>query len=788
MEATVLSIGKSVLNGALSYAKSTVAGEVALQLGVQGDQAFITDELEMMQAFLEAAHEERDDHKVVKTWVKQVRDMAYDVEDSLQDFAVRIENYSWWRIRTLLDRRRVAKEMKDLRIKVEDVSQRNVRYRLIRRSGCKPTSNDEQSTISTEVQLQIAEATRAALQDKKKVDLVKLITRDDDVPSAIAVWGSSSDVGVASIIRAAYNNQDVKSKFECRAWMRLTHPFNPNDFFASLVRQFYGELCKDNVKRTGLQVLKHMESQDNLVDEFNRFVTDNRYLVVINDVSTIEEWDWIKTYFPNNKGSQIIVSTQQFEVASLCTEQPYMLSEIEQNWSIDKEFFAFYKKVDTRTEEDDKAGSSSTEPEKLTPASAMAAALVEGELIDRVAAKAKVMELLTPVGNQGGEVIAIYGMGGLGKTTLVRSVYQQEHGDRFQRRAWLTVSRSFTEQEFIGDLLQQFLRNNADKGEFGCGSGSGSSKEPIVQLAEILLEHKCLVVLDDLWSVGKWRWIMKLLPPPRNDGRNRIIVTTRELNIAESCSSRKENIYNLELLNETDARKLFQKKVFKDTMERDNCSYSPDMIEQENLILKKCGGLPLAISTVGSFLSSKPKTAIEWRNLNKHISAELEVNPELGMIKTVLTSSYEGLPYVLKPCFLYLSIFSEDQDIRWKRLVRRWIAEGYSRGIRGMTAEEIGTGYITQLIKRTMVQPSKGATRRTRRIVFLQVHDLIREIGISKAVEENLVTTLEGSCNINTEGKIRHLAVSSSWRRDQDAFECALDLSRLRSLTVFLIR
>ena len=60
METTVLSIGKSVLNGALSYAKSAVAEEVALQAGVQGDQAFITDELEMMQAVLEAAHEERD--------------------------------------------------------------------------------------------------------------------------------------------------------------------------------------------------------------------------------------------------------------------------------------------------------------------------------------------------------------------------------------------------------------------------------------------------------------------------------------------------------------------------------------------------------------------------------------------------------------------------------------------------------------------------------------------------------------------------------------------------------
>ena len=83
MEATAMSLGKAVLGGALSYAKSQAAEEVALQLGVQRDHAFIRGELEMMLAFLMAAHDERDEHMVVKTWVKQVRDVAYDVEDCL---------------------------------------------------------------------------------------------------------------------------------------------------------------------------------------------------------------------------------------------------------------------------------------------------------------------------------------------------------------------------------------------------------------------------------------------------------------------------------------------------------------------------------------------------------------------------------------------------------------------------------------------------------------------------------------------------------------------------------
>lgn len=58
MEATTLSLGKSVLDGALCYAKSAVVEEVVSQLGIQQDQAFNRDELEVMMAFLMAPHVE----------------------------------------------------------------------------------------------------------------------------------------------------------------------------------------------------------------------------------------------------------------------------------------------------------------------------------------------------------------------------------------------------------------------------------------------------------------------------------------------------------------------------------------------------------------------------------------------------------------------------------------------------------------------------------------------------------------------------------------------------------
>nr|CAB3456033.1 unnamed protein product [Digitaria exilis] len=351
MEATGLSVGKSVLSGALSYAKSTIAQEVALQLGVQRDQAFIRDELEMMLAFLMAAHEERDEHKVVKTWVKQVRDVAYDVEDCLQDFAVRLGRTSrWCFLRTLVVRRRVATRMKELRAKVEDVSQRNVRYQLIKGTRPKPATGAVASVISGATKFGIEEARRQ--KDKAKVDLSQLINEGNTDLRVISVWGANGLLGQTALVKGEYDNMKRRKRFNLYAWVRIVHPFSALDFLQCIMRQFYQTCFEEPVKtqeqtNIGAQVLKKMGAmkQDELVDAFIRHVNENSYLIVLNDLSTIEDWDAIKEYFPNNnKGSRIIVSTEHGEVASLCAGQESVVSELKQS-SIDESIFASYKVI-----------------------------------------------------------------------------------------------------------------------------------------------------------------------------------------------------------------------------------------------------------------------------------------------------------------------------------------------------------------------------------------------------------------------------------------------------------
>ncbi|KAM3405957.1 hypothetical protein ACQJBY_000163 [Aegilops geniculata] len=393
------------------------------------------------------------------------------------------------------------------------------------------------------------------------------------------------------------------------------------------------------------------------------------------------------------------------------------------------------------------------------------AAFKEFQLIGREKEKPEIIQLITNGDGRQFEVISVCGMGGLGKTTVVRDVYQsQELRGKFEKCACVTVMRPFNCDELLKNLAGQF------------------GYEDVADMVRHLEGKKCLIVLDDLSSTREWDAIIPHFIALETSSR--IIVTTRVEDIAKHCSKKRKNICKLQGLELNDAHDLFTQKVFDKTTDLDE--QYPELVEQTNMILKKCKGLPLAIVTIGGFLANQPKTALEWKKLNEHISAaELQMNPELEAIITVLNKSYDGLPYHLKSCFLYLSIFPEDYNIKLKRLLRRWIAEGYPGVVRNKCTEEVAESYFMDLISRSMLLPSQRSICDGKRIGSCQVHDLIREIGISKSMEGNLVLRLEEGCSLNTQGTARHLAVSSNWERDQSAFESIVDMSRVRSITVF---
>jgi hypothetical protein len=155
-------------------------------------------------------------------------------------------------------------------------------------------------------------------------DLTQLITKKDDADlQVISVWGASGGgIGTTSIIRKSYMDPEISHSFTCRAWVNLMHPFNPHEFVRSLMAHFYANSCQERQGGIiGVDVLTSMDAsatQGDLLSEFVQLVDKNRYLVVLEDLSTMAEWDSIRTFLPDRKnGSWIIVSSQKYEIASL---------------------------------------------------------------------------------------------------------------------------------------------------------------------------------------------------------------------------------------------------------------------------------------------------------------------------------------------------------------------------------------------------------------------------------------------------------------------------------------
>jgi hypothetical protein len=151
----VLGVAKSLVEGTLTKAQSAIDEESKLRQSAQRDLVFIAGEFQMMQSFLRVTTEEQVRTNVVSiTWVIQVRDLAYDVEDCIE-FVIHLDTKSdWWRRLIPSFMRRalpldVAVNMIDqLKARVHDVSQRNERYKLISDPGPKPVMEARQLGIS----------------------------------------------------------------------------------------------------------------------------------------------------------------------------------------------------------------------------------------------------------------------------------------------------------------------------------------------------------------------------------------------------------------------------------------------------------------------------------------------------------------------------------------------------------------------------------------------------------------------------------------------------------------
>lgn len=367
-------------------------------------------------------------------------------------------------------------------------------------------------------------------------------------------------------------------------------------------------------------------------------------------------------------------------------------------------------------------------------------------------------------------VVALLGMGGLGKTALAANIYRRAK-EKFECHAWVSISQTYSRQGVLRNLIGKLFKDIEDVPTDIATMDITSLEE---KLHLFLVEKKYLIVLDDVWSTEAFTDLSNALV--HNGTGSRLVITTRDSEVAGLAS--KNYVVELKTLPSDKAMELFCKKAFRSDTD-DKCLAKLNDISVE--IVRKCKGLPLAIVSVGSLLFVREKTMEEWKRINDQLSWEIINNPRLDHVRNVLLLSFIYLPSYLKSCFLYCSLFPEDYPLKRKKLVRLWVAEGFIVEKGESTLEEVAEGYLKELVHRNMLQlVQKNSFGRIRRF---KMHDIVRELAVDLCRRECFGITYEDGNHGRSleENDERRLVIQ---KFHEDVGQSVLGVYRLRSIIV----
>ncbi|VAI69504.1 unnamed protein product [Triticum turgidum subsp. durum] len=323
-----------------------------------------------------------------------------------------------------------------------------------------------------------------------------------------------------------------------------------------------------------------------------------------------------------------------------------------------------------------------------------AGTMVEAEIIGRAEEKLEILARLSGSASEHTTFVPIWGFGGIGKSTLARSVYNHPEFEKHSR-VWIYVSQIFDLKKIGNTIISQLSRQQSQQ--------ILDLHSINIRLQELLAEKKnALIILDDLWEKRPSQ--LEELKSMLKQGKGckvMVVVTTRDEGIANEISTVQP--YNLPQLSDEMCWEIMRQKSKFET--RDDKEWLEPIGKD---IAKKCKGVALAAQSLGHILKSKSYG--EWNSVRTNHIWNLSTSTDASSGHEVLGSlllSYNLMPPYLKLFFAYCAILPKGRKMNKYKLIHQWIALGFMEPSSIFSNWQLGESYIMQLLEMSILRHSK---------------------------------------------------------------------------------